>query len=181
MPELIKKVFARMDRLDEMIEHLEANLAASDRVEAARRVAARRSEMATGIVALTDEVAYAVDVPVCLVNVITDTMSVVMACSGMVYDKGSQDTYCQYVAGSGHPFKVEDSRRNPLVRFLPATTDPMTPVRAYYGAPVYLGDQPVGAFCVADYKPRHWSRFEMDYVDAHADQVSGMLAAVHHV
>ena len=174
MPE-IAALFERIDRLDQIMDRLEETLHAPGRVSAAERVVRRRAELSDRLVAMTDTAAAELQVPICMVNVITDKVQVVMACSGDGGDADSQATYCQYVAGSGNPFRVDDAAANPLVRWLPASKS--GEVLAYYGAPVCLDGEAVGAFCIADSHTRHWSPFETALVHRYAEQVSMMLEA----
>jgi PAS domain S-box-containing protein len=68
--------------------------------------------------------------------------------------------FCGYVLARRAPFTVEDARQDPALRADAAVTG--NGVLAYAGVPLLApGGQALGALCVVDTQPRHWTRTEL--------------------
>jgi GAF domain-containing protein len=102
-------------------------------------------------------------VEMALVNVVTDTETVVIASSG---DKartyrpgvagGFDETYCPIVVGTGKPVAIESSRFDPRVAINLATT--RDGIQSYLGVPLRTEDDfVIGTLCVCGCEPRKWS------------------------
>jgi CheY-like chemotaxis protein len=65
-------------------------------------------------------------------------------------------SFCQFAVTSREPLRIDDSVAHPLVASSPAIQD--DDIRAYLGIPLIVGgEQAVGALCVTDAVPRHWT------------------------
>lgn len=172
-------ILSALDRLDAVLADLDLRLNNGERVAAAASVLTRRAELHDRFQQMAEEAAVACQAPFGGVTIVDDTWATLLACTtGSVYDEGSPtgDSFCQFVAGTGHSFMVEDSSRNPLTRSMPPSINPDWPVRAYYGSPVFSANGwPLGSFCIADTRPRRWRTAELLLVDAYAAQVTEML------
>jgi PAS domain-containing protein len=71
-----------------------------------------------------------------------------------------KDTFCQHVVRSGEPLVVPDAREHELTKSLAAVKSGKA--LAYLGTPLALPSGVVlGTLCVADAKPRAWTREEI--------------------
>ncbi|MEO7196061.1 MAG: GAF domain-containing SpoIIE family protein phosphatase [Pseudonocardiaceae bacterium] len=86
-----------------------------------------------------------------------------------------EQSFCQYVIGSGTPLVVDDARTDPLTRDNPSVE--LMGVGAWAGFPVYAPDgQVLGTFCAVDSSARRWSPHELDVLETLAHAVSGEVA-----
>jgi GAF domain-containing protein len=70
-------------------------------------------------------------------------------------------SFCQFAVTSRQPLRIDDSVTHPLVASSPAIQD--DDIRAYLGVPLLVGgEQAVGALCVTDGVPRHWTDDETE-------------------
>lgn len=71
------------------------------------------------------------------------------------------ESYCSYVAGSGEFMIIEDTRHDPRMAALAATTE--VGIRSYVGAPIMLADGSVlGTLCALDRQPRAFQAEEIE-------------------
>lgn len=70
-----------------------------------------------------------------------------------------QDTNCQVTIRAAEPVIVENTLLHPIMCISPLTQ--VLGVRSYLGVPVFFDEEPVGAFCVADYKVREWGGWDV--------------------
>jgi diguanylate cyclase (GGDEF)-like protein len=68
-------------------------------------------------------------------------------------------SFCQHATHQRTPLIVSDTRDHPVLRENLAIRD--LNVIAYAGIPLIVDDEAIGAFCVVDTKPRHWSQEEL--------------------
>lgn len=173
---------SRLDRLDAVLLDMGRRLTDSKRLQAVDRLLATHGPVKPFLSHLTEEAAEQCRAPFSSCSIITATESVLIgACGGDAYLGGYpvEHSYCQYVAGQGRPFKVEDSLTNPLVRFQASTYDSVLPIRSYYGVPVFDPEGwPLGSFCVADSKAREWTPNEMAFVEECGEQVTDHFAVL---
>ncbi|AMM21093.1 hypothetical protein AX769_14285 [Frondihabitans sp. PAMC 28766] len=70
-------------------------------------------------------------------------------------------SFCQFAVTSREPLRIDDSLGHPLVSASPAIQE--DDIRAYLGVPLIIGGtQAVGALCVTDGVPRHWTDDETE-------------------
>lgn len=69
-------------------------------------------------------------------------------------------TFCHYTLASDEPLVIRDTHSDPLWRAVP--TVETAGVRAYMGAPLKLGSETIGSFCVFDMQPRDWQPDEIE-------------------
>jgi len=96
--------------------------------------------------------------------------------TGEWFERGTPIKYsfCQHVATSAAPLVVDDSRVHPTVHDNPAVTE--LDAIAYAGMPIADPDGNVlGSLCVIDSTPRHWSRDELEILDAIAQSVTSEI------
>lgn len=84
-------------------------------------------------------------------------------------------TFCHYALVSEGPLVIEDTRRHSIFRSVP-TVETLN-VGAYLGVPLTVDDQPVGAFCVIDHRPRPWTEADIDAVAALARAANAEIVA----
>lgn len=113
--------------------------------------------------AVTRIAARQLGVPVVLLSIVTDTKQVFASAVGLsaeidaVRETPVEESFCQYVVGTGRPFVVNDSTQNPVVCDNPAVRN--LRIAAYCGVPIRLADgQVVGSLCAIDTQPRTWTR-----------------------
>lgn len=82
-------------------------------------------------------------------------------------------SFCKYVVASGEPWTVDDARENERVRDNDAVR---RGVIAYAGVPFTAGGETVGALCVVDSQPRHWSEDDVRKLTVLAHSVEKLLA-----
>lgn len=172
-------IISALDRLDAVLADLDARLDNGERIIAARQVLARQDELHDVFKTMAEAAAKACHAPFGGVTIVDESRSTLLACTtGSVYDEGTrrEESFCQFVAGTGRTFMVEDSAANPLTRHLPPSLNKAWPVKSYYGSPIFSpGGWPLGSFCIADTEPRRWRTAELLLVDAYAAQVTEML------
>ena len=86
-------------------------------------------------------------------------------------EAGIEYSFCQFTIAEGDAFAVEDTRAHPLLTESPAVIE--NGVLAYAGIPLVVGGQRLGALCVLDYVPRHWTDEEIDIL---RDLAAGAVA-----
>src|SRR5690349_3230491 len=69
-------------------------------------------------------------------------------------------SFCKYTVATNQPLVVENAPEHPLVRDNLAVSE--LGVKAYAGVPIGASDQPLGALCVVDGKPRVWSADQVE-------------------
>ncbi len=80
-------------------------------------------------------------------------------------------SFCQYVRQFGEPLIVNDAKTHDLVKDNLAIRD--LNVASYLGAPIHAPDgEPIGALCVIDDKPRHWTQGDVEMLGKLARCVS---------
>jgi diguanylate cyclase (GGDEF)-like protein/PAS domain S-box-containing protein len=105
------------------------------------------------------------DVPVALVSVVHEDQQVFASQIGLAEPWAGRGrtplshSFCQHVVISGEALVVEDARDHPLVHANAAIRD--LGVIAYAGAPLVVGRECVGSFCVIDGSPRSWTDEEV--------------------
>ncbi len=70
-------------------------------------------------------------------------------------------SFCQYVAAGNTPVKIDNAANDPLVMLSPGFTE--HGVASYAGVPLHR-PTPIGAICVANYRPHVWTADELAYV-----------------
>ncbi len=132
--------------------------------------------------ALTRLAMRLIDVPVALVSIVEEDRDRQFFTSqqGLPEPWAAQrqtplsHSFCQHVKASGAPLVVPSSRDHPLVCENLAIRD--LNVQAYLGMPVFDADgRPLGALCVIDGKPRHWSDEDKELLAGVADCVSSEI------
>lgn len=83
-------------------------------------------------------------------------------------------SFCQHVVRNNEKLVVDNAPDHPLVKDNLAI--PNLGVMAYLGAPIYgPGEQAVGALCVVDGDPRHWTEDEIETVTRLAACVTDVI------
>lgn len=88
-------------------------------------------------------------------------------------DVSLEISFCKYVVASGEPWLVDDARENSLVRDSDAVR---RGVIAYAGVPFGAEGETIGALCVVDSRPRHWSPGDIEKLNGLARSVEGLLS-----
>jgi serine phosphatase RsbU (regulator of sigma subunit) len=86
-----------------------------------------------------------------------------------------EESFCQYVIGTGDPLIVSDARTDPVTRDNPSVVT--MGVTSWAGYPVHAPDGEVlGTFCVVGDRPRQWTDPELRILDTLAHAVTGEVA-----
>lgn len=99
--------------------------------------------------------------PISLVSLIDDRRQFFKSAAGLAEPWASRretplsHSFCQHVLGPDRPLVIHDSHSTPLLAQHPATRE--LGISAYAGVPLTVDGERIGAFCVADRKPRRWS------------------------
>jgi len=73
-------------------------------------------------------------------------------------------SFCQYVVNDNATLVIENAALHPKVKDNLAVRD--LGVATYLGSPIYnLKNEPIGAFCVLDVKPRRWTLEEIEQLE----------------
>ena len=72
-------------------------------------------------------------------------------------------SFCQHVVTENSTLVVEDAPHHEKVKDNPAVRD--LGVASYLGAPIYSQKKPIGAFCIIDQKPRHWTSEQIEQLE----------------
>lgn len=109
------------------------------------------------------------DVPVSIVSIVTTERQFFKSALGLGEPWASRrqtpldHSFCKHVVVHNQPVVVSDARQDEVFRNNLAI--PNLGVIAYLGFPLGLADGlPLGAFCVIDTKPRHWSEVDIQRV-----------------
>lgn len=85
-------------------------------------------------------------------------------------------SFCQFAVTSRQPLRIDDSTAHPLVADNPAIHE--DDIQAYLGIPLVVGGgQAVGALCVTDSVPRHWTDRETEVLSDLAGILTDQLDA----
>ena len=117
---------------------------------------------------ITQLAARALEAPLALVSLVTDTEQFFAAMEGTLPAPWQcaratplSHSFCQHVAHTGKPLVIPDAREHPLVRENPAIRD--LQVIAYLGMPLQTASGfTLGSFCVIDHRPRPWSERDVE-------------------
>lgn len=114
------------------------------------------------------------------VTIVDERRSFWKSCIGVPAQNGARETrveesFCQYVIGTGEPLVVGDAKVDPLTRDNPSVTS--MGVAAWAGYPVRGPDGEVlGTFCVVDTVSREWSTRDLEILETLAHAASGEVA-----
>jgi GAF domain-containing protein len=106
----------------------------------------------------------------CLVTLLGDERQTLAGTCGI--DRGDGDvgdSLCQYVVSTGEALRVDDTDR--FGRTTPGFGELGDDMHSYYGEPIYVTGEVVGAFCALDSHTRHWSPADQFRVRLWADAV----------
>ncbi len=116
--------------------------------------------------------------PLAFVTVVDAQRSFWKACIGVdaheLADRQNavEESFCQYVIGSGSELVVSDAASDPRTRDNPSVD--LMGVAAWAGFPLRSPDGHVlGSFCVVDTSPRTWADHEIDILRSLADAAAG--------
>jgi sigma-B regulation protein RsbU (phosphoserine phosphatase) len=117
--------------------------------------------------------------PLAFVTIVDDRRSFWKAGIGVAAGSGRQhpveDSFGQYVIGTGEPLIVGDARANPLTAKNPSIAS--LGVRAWAGFPVVSpDDQILGTFCVVDTVTRTWTERDVRILEVLSRAASGEVA-----
>ncbi|MEO7278208.1 MAG: GAF domain-containing protein [Sphingomicrobium sp.] len=90
------------------------------------------------------------------------------------FDVDLDISFCKFVVTSGEQFVVDDAREHHLLVNHQAVE---RGVIAYAGVPFEADGETIGALCVVDSEPRHWSQEDIDRLNALARSVEQLLVA----
>lgn len=113
--------------------------------------------------------AEALKVPASFVSIVGAESDYYKSCVGFPEDLAScrelrGDTFCHFTLAAGGVLAVEDARTHPVLSHVPTVKS--LGVVAYLGVPICRDGHTIGAFCVIDSKPRHWTSDEVDTIIA---------------
>lgn len=86
-----------------------------------------------------------------------------------------EHSFCQHAVRSREPLIIEDARVHPLVKSSPFVAGGFL---SYAGVPITVdGGEALGAFCIADHKPRQWTDRELMILKDLSAAVESQIAA----
>ena len=119
--------------------------------------------------------------PFAFVTVVDDTRSFWKSCIGVASTDPAdrqnlvEQSFCQYVVGSGAELIVTDTTSDPRTHDNPSNE--LMGVRAWAGFPVRSPDgQILGTFCAVDTVVRDWTPHDIEVLDTLAHAASGEIA-----
>ncbi|MGI9017648.1 MAG: PP2C family protein-serine/threonine phosphatase [Euzebya sp.] len=119
--------------------------------------------------------------PLAFVTIVDESRSYWKSCIGVDEEAAKmrqnpvEDSFCQYVIGSGQPVITGDAASDPLTRDNPSIE--AMGVAAWAGVPLRARDgQVLGTFCVVDTLVREWSQTDIEVLEALAAAASGEIA-----
>ena len=146
-------------------EELSAALGRADRLAVLDRTGQLDSPPEEAFDVVTRLATRVLRAPISLVSLIDGRRQFLKSERGMPEPWSSQrqtplsHSFCQHLLGSGRPLVIQDSRTTPPLAQHPATVE--LGIAAYAGVPLTVDGQRIGAFCVADHKPRRWSERDL--------------------
>lgn len=85
-----------------------------------------------------------------------------------------EHSLCRHVVAAGAPLVIADAHEHPLTRANPVVTE--HGVRAYIGLPLPARHgPPVGSLCVADVRPRRWTRSDVQMLTSLAAAAASQM------
>lgn len=110
---------------------------------------------------------------VCLVTLLDDDHQTFPGTAGVDREDarptGVNDSLCQYVVATGEPLRVDDASVH--CSRTPGFNELSDDIHSYYGEPIHVSGEVVGAFCALDSQARHWSESDCTRVRTWADTV----------
>ena len=115
------------------------------------------------------------------VTVVDERRSFWKSCIGVAAEGGGarenpvEESFCQYVVGTGEPLVVGDAKADPRTRDNPSVT--LMGVAAWAGYPVRApGGAVLGTFCVVDTVTRDWTVRDLEILSTLAHAASGEVS-----
>jgi GAF domain-containing protein len=125
--------------------------------------------------------ASVLDTPYAFITVVDEERSFWKACIGVdaldVAQRQNrlEESFCQYVVGSGEPLVVSDTRVDDVTRDNPSIAS--MGVLAWAGYPLRSPDgQVLGTFCAVDTATRTWDRYDLEVLETLAAAASSEVA-----
>ena len=125
--------------------------------------------------------AAVLEAPLAFVTVVDERRSFWKSCIGVEAatedDRQNpvEESFCQYVVGSGERLIVGNTRENPITRDNPSVEK--MGVEAWAGFPVHApGGEVLGSFCVVDTRPREWTEHHVAVLKTLSEAASGEVA-----
>lgn len=128
---------------------------------------------------LTALAATLLDAPLAFATIVDEQRSFWKSCVGIAEgeerENRVEESFCQYVVGSGRELLVGDAASDPRTRDNPSV-DAMG-IRAWAGFPLNTpGGAVLGSFCVVDTKPRKWTARDVEVLATLAGAASSEIA-----
>jgi GAF domain-containing protein len=142
-------------------QSLSEALANPERLTALRRVDLLDTPAEEAFDRLTRLATKLLDVPVALVNFVDEERQFLKSALGLsppiaaIRQHPAAWGFCPFAIALRTPLAVCDAMAEP--EWADNTVVRTFGVRAYLGVPLIYGDQPIGTFCVVDFRPRCWS------------------------
>jgi PAS domain S-box-containing protein len=157
-------------------------LAQPERLAALRRARLLLASSSAPVDGLVRLAARSVVAPVGLLTLVDDERMHIVGRHGLppdldrVHAEPATSSFCQYVVTENAALVVSDARDHPVLRDLGAVHE--RGVTAYLGQPVHdLDGHTLGAVCVTDSVPRHWTDDDVAAVAECAAMLEVMLGA----
>ncbi len=117
--------------------------------------------------------------PLAFVTLVDDERSYWKSCIGVPAGGPRQNTveesFCQYVVGSGEALVARDAATHPVTKDNPSIE--LMGVAAWAGMPLRApGGQVLGSFCVVDTEPREWTDEQISSLAALSEAAAGEIA-----
>jgi GAF domain-containing protein len=137
-----------------------------DRLDALRATGLLDSDITPSFDRLARLAAHVLNAPVALVSLVDADREFFKSCLGLPEPWASErqapltHSFCQHAVASREPLLVDDAREHETLRDNLAIRD--IGVIAYAGIPLIMpGGHAIGALCVIDSRPRHWTTHQV--------------------
>ncbi len=154
--------------VDATAQHeIEARLASTSRLEAVQGLQMLDTPPEEMFDALTRLAATLLRAPACFLSLVDGERDFYKSQVGLPEPLSTQRqlsgrTFCHHTLARTAPLVINDTHADAVWRALPSVAT--LGVRAYVGAPLTVGGETVGSFCVIDHTPRDWSAAEIETV-----------------
>lgn len=163
-----------MQSLDSSLERVDAALEDRDRLAQVGRVLSRPHSPESD--EIVRDVAARIDVPWAGLTVLDSQVMHFMSTSdGPMTSCPLDGSKCQYVIATGASLAIDNAHAGIWRRLIRSVVSGIV-VEAYLGVPLVIGGETVGALCIVDDHPRHWTAEEHFMLVRACQKIAELLA-----
>ena len=152
-----------------------------ERLRVVRSVADPSRQQNEALQKLSQKASQLLDAPLALISLVEADTDMIYGQVGLPEElaaKGQIDaspSFCQLTVAGNRTVVVEDAREVPTLRLFPSVAK--QGVRAHLGIPLRVNGQAIGNCCVIDFKPRQWTKEQIDALTELANEALGEIAS----